>query len=205
MSAAGWRLSLTVGAWLCWLAAAPVAVSDPYHAHGAPDPASLGGAFTLQDTDGRPVTDRDLRGSFALIYFGYTRCQEACPVALRTISRALELLGDEAQSVQPVFVNIDERDSADHVAGYARAFHPRLLALTGSRRQLHEVGALFKVRREMAPARNHERGHRLNHTTWIFLVGPDGVTRDYFYHGVAPEALAAKLEAALQHGDASGR
>ena len=40
---------------------------------------SIGGAFTLQDGNGKPVTDQDFRGSYMLVYFGYTFCPTCAP------------------------------------------------------------------------------------------------------------------------------
>src|SRR5271154_3819924 len=41
--------------------------------------------FTLIDSDGTPVSDRDFPGKFLLIYFGYTHCVDQCPPALSSI------------------------------------------------------------------------------------------------------------------------
>src|SRR4051794_34513057 len=62
----------------------------------------LGGPFTLTATDGRAVTDQTYRGKWMLIYFGYTSCPDACPTALNNIGVALDRLGPEAGSLQPV-------------------------------------------------------------------------------------------------------
>src|SRR3954469_15650832 len=71
----------------------------------APDPHSLGGHFELTDQNGNAVDDRTFRGRWMLIYFGYTGCREACPVALLTMTQALEQMGHEADQIQPLFID----------------------------------------------------------------------------------------------------
>ena len=46
--------------------------------------------FSLIDPTGRPVTDRDFRGKFMLIYFGYTHCPDVCPTTLAKVAAALQ-------------------------------------------------------------------------------------------------------------------
>ena len=53
---------------------------------------------------GVPVTELDFRGRHALIFFGYASCPDVCPGNLVTMRRALDLLGEQAQSVQPCCV-----------------------------------------------------------------------------------------------------
>ena len=36
----------------------------------------VGGPFTLVSGDGHTVTDRDFRGKYLLVYFGYTYCPD---------------------------------------------------------------------------------------------------------------------------------
>jgi cytochrome oxidase Cu insertion factor (SCO1/SenC/PrrC family) len=35
-----------------------------------------------------------------------------------------------------------------------------------------------------------EFGPRIDHTTYIFLVDPEGKTRGYYHHALAPEKMA---------------
>ena len=41
----------------------------------------IGGPFTLTDQTGKRVTEQDLRGKLALVYFGFVFCPDACPPA----------------------------------------------------------------------------------------------------------------------------
>src|SRR5690606_27778301 len=38
--------------------------------------------FTLQASDGRTVTERDVAGQVALVFFGYANCPDICPTTL---------------------------------------------------------------------------------------------------------------------------
>src|SRR5262245_51761528 len=52
--------------------------------------ALVGGPFTLVDHTGRTVTDKDFRGRYMLVYFGFTYCPDVCPSGLQIIAGALE-------------------------------------------------------------------------------------------------------------------
>jgi protein SCO1/2 len=66
----------------------------------------IGGPFELIDHTGALRTDADYRGKLALIYFGYTHCPDVCPTDLQAMASALDLLGDAARAVQPLFVTM---------------------------------------------------------------------------------------------------
>ena len=127
---------------LVWIFAAPVATAgDGSLVQAKKFPALFGGSFTLIDHEGRKRTDRDFSGRFVLIYFGYTYCPDICPTGLQTLSTALDLLGERAEKIQPLFVSVDpERDTPEMLKSYVVNFHPRLLGLTGSEQQVREAG-----------------------------------------------------------------
>src|ERR1700709_1880500 len=67
----------------------------------------IGGPFTLTAADGQPVTDESFRGRYLLVYFGYTACEDVCPVTLSAVADALEILGPKAGRLEPIFVTVD--------------------------------------------------------------------------------------------------
>src|SRR5262245_3135672 len=56
----------------------------------------VGGPFTLLDGNGKQVTDRDFRGKYLLVYFGYTFCPDVCPTTLNEVADAIDRLGPKA-------------------------------------------------------------------------------------------------------------
>ncbi|MGI9386836.1 MAG: SCO family protein, partial [Methyloligellaceae bacterium] len=81
--------------------------------------ALVGGPFTLTDHRGKRVTDRDFRGRFMLVYFGYTYCPDVCPADLQILSTALESIGTNADHFAPIFITIDpERDTKEQLSSY---------------------------------------------------------------------------------------
>ena len=95
-------------------------------------PSQAPGSFSLVDQHGQAVTDKDFRGSFMLVYFGYTYCPDVCPLGLQYMSQAVEALGVHAERVVPIFITIDpERDTSTVLAAYTAHFHPRLIGNEG--------------------------------------------------------------------------
>ena len=75
----------------------------------------VGGPFTLQDGNGRQVTDRDFRGKYMLVYFGYTFCPDVCPTTLNEVADALDHLGAQGR---PAAADLHHgRSEARHAGG----------------------------------------------------------------------------------------
>ena len=74
-------------------------------------------------------------------------------------------------------------------------FHPRLIGLTGTRAQVFAAVRQFKVRREFMHGNysQKETGLRIDHTTYFYLVDPQGVTQAYFYHDQPLEDIIADI------------
>lgn len=147
--------------------------------------------FTLVDHTGRRVTDRAFRGGFMLIYFGYTYCPDICPTSLQAIANALDILGEKAKQVRPIFISIDaKRDTPAHLADYVELFHPRLVGLTGTPKQVSDAAAAFGVHYKIAEFQGE---YLVGHTSKTFLLGPDGRPIVAFPHGTDAEGLAAEI------------
>ena len=138
----------------------------------APNRPAIGGPFELQATDGQTVTERSFRGRYVLVYFGYTNCQDVCPLTLNAVAGALDALGGRAARVQPVFVTVDpKRDTPAVLGRYVSAISPRLIGLTGTPDQLRQMQREFRVSSIVHPG---AAGDTVDHSSVLYLIGPDG-------------------------------
>jgi protein SCO1/2 len=159
--------------------------------------AAIGGPFTLVDQNGRAVADRDFAGRYRIVYFGYTHCPDVCPTDLATISQALTLFEKQdaarAAKVQPLFITVDPaRDTPATLKEYLRAFHPRLVGLTGSAAQIADAEKKFVVyarKGDVQPG----GGYAMDHSRQIVLQGPKGEPLALLADDRGPQAMAAEL------------
>lgn len=162
-----------------------------------PQGLTLGGPFTLTDQTGREVTERDFAGRFMLIYFGFTYCPDVCPTELGVMASAIDILGDQGARVTPALITIDpERDTPAQLADYVSRFHPRMIGLTGTAQQVAQVARAYRV--YYARVRPQGSGdYLMDHSSFTYLVGPDGRVRQLFRPETAPEAMAAAIRSHL--------
>ncbi|MDQ2103101.1 SCO family protein [Azospirillum isscasi] len=155
----------------------------------------IGGPFTLTDHTGRTVTDADYRGKYLLVNFGYTYCPDVCPTELGTIARTLDLLGQQADKVQPLFISIDpERDTVAHLKDYVALFHPRLVGLTGTPEQVKAAAKAYRVYYAKAPQEGGKPGdYLMDHSSFLYLMGPDGRFLGVYPGGTSADRVAQDL------------
>lgn len=158
------------------------------------------GPFSLVDHNGQNVTDKDYRGKFMLVFFGYTFCPDVCPTELQAISDTLDLLGADSKRVQPLFISVDpERDTPEMLAGYVTAFHPDLIGLTGTPEQVAAAAKSYYARyNKMSSLTEGEEGddeyYLVGHTSSTYLIGPNGRDLHVFNYGDAPEVMAERIQ-----------
>ncbi|MCC8941937.1 SCO family protein [Bradyrhizobium sp. Arg68] len=156
----------------------------------------VGGPFTLTDQAGHERSDRDFRGRLMLVYFGFTTCPDVCPTDLQAIGLALDKLGRDADSVQPIFITVDpERDTASHLADYVPLFHPRLIGLTGSSDAIRKVADAYKVYYAKVPLQDAD--YTVDHTAYIYLMDRDGSYLGFFPPGTSADRMVEIIKPRL--------
>ena len=156
-------------------------------------PSSVGGPFRLIDHTGKTVTDADFRGRYMLIYFGYSFCPDVCPTTLAVMAQALEKLGGRAGRVTPVFITIDpERDTPKVLDEYMKSFGPAFVGLTGSPAEIKDVEKKFRVYAAKKPLEGGNYG--MDHSSVLYLMGPNGKMISFFDETVSPDDLAKELK-----------
>ena len=164
--------------------------------------AAIGGPFTLTDTKGNTVTEAALLGHFSLIYFGYTFCPDICPLALQSMTKAIEFAGPAGADVQPIFITVDpERDTTEAIAAYIAHFDPRFIGLRGTPEQTQEVERSYRVYARRAetigPPDKAGGEYVMDHTGYIYLMGKDGKYITHFSADATLPEMGLRLKRAL--------
>ncbi len=103
--------------------------------------------FELTDENGKQVTAADYAGNTVLMYFGFTYCPDICPTALAKLAAAVRRLPDAVQQRTLIlFVSVDpDRDTSQQLQQYTDAFHPRMIGLTGTQKQLQQLTRRYRI------------------------------------------------------------
>lgn len=168
---------------------------QPVQSSGA---ALIGGPFSLVGADGKPVTDRDFRGRYMLIFFGFTHCPDICPAELQVIAQALEQLGDKAKKVVPIFITLDpERDTPEAMANYVKSFGPNFVGLTGSPEAIAAAAKAYRVAYSKVENKASADDYSVDHSALAYLMDPEGRYVTHFSYGLSADQMAEKLEKLL--------
>jgi protein SCO1/2 len=158
----------------------------------APGPSAIGGPFSLIDQHGKPVTDQDLKGHPALVFFGYTHCPDVCPTTLFDVSELLRALGPDAGRAAALFITVDpERDTAPVIKDYLSSFDPHLRGATGEPKAVEAAEKAYRVYAKKVPGENGDYG--MDHTALVYLMDKQGRFVAPFSLKRRPEDAAAEL------------
>lgn len=158
--------------------------------------ASIGGPFSLIDSNNRPFTNDSLKGRWSLLYFGFTLCPDICPDELEKVAAVVDELKEKhAITTTPVFISVDPaRDTPARVGAYVREFHPAMVGVTGDEAAVKQAAKAFRVYYSKAgvdPARPDD--YLVDHSIITYLIDPDGKFVTFYGRNVAAGAMAASI------------
>jgi len=132
----------------------------------------IGGPFTLVDDTGAQVSEADLKGKPTVMYFGYTFCPEVCPTTLTDLAQWMQMIGQDADRLNYVFVTVDpERDTPKVMHDYVSAFDPRIRGLTGTSEQIAKVAKEYGVYYKRIPT--SDGGYVMDHSAVLYMMDPN--------------------------------
>jgi len=156
--------------------------------------ARVGGPFALTDHTGKRVSDKDFRGRFMLVFFGYTFCPDICQTGLQTMGASLEMLGERADQVAPIFITLDpKRDTVAVMAGYLANFDRRLIGLTGSADEIADVAKAFHAYSAKTGGSDTGDDYLLDHTSIYYLLDENGDYAAHFPYGRSAQQIAEEI------------
>jgi len=132
--------------------------------------------FSLIDQHGRTFGPANLRGSWSLMFFGYTNCPDFCPTTLTTLAALEKRLRSSAAPVRPkvVFMSVDAKhDTPEQLAKYVPYFDPEFIGITAADQPAIEaVAAKLGVGVIITP--KPDGSYTVDHSGAIFVIDPDG-------------------------------
>jgi protein SCO1/2 len=176
----------------------------------------VGGEFSAPSSLGRDVSLSEYRGKPVLLFFGYTSCQDVCPVTLAHLKSLMKQLGPASENVQVLLVTVDpETDTADHLREYLARFDPRFVGITGEPEQTARIEKLFMAKHDrshgMKLSTQYNRSKPLadhaylySHSQQIYLLDKAGRTRALFFSGSPLDEMGKAVLALLNEGSDRG-
>lgn len=122
----------------------------------------------LQNAAGEAVRLGEFDGEMQLLFFGYTRCPDVCPLTLSRLA-GLYRAGADPADVRVVMVTVDPQyDTPEIVQRYVEAFHLSFVGLSGGVEQVAAAAKRFYIgANEAAPG-------QISHTDMVVVVDGSG-------------------------------
>ncbi|PYR79076.1 MAG: SCO family protein [Acidobacteria bacterium] len=151
--------------------------------------------FTLTDTSGAPFDFwRQTDGYVTLLFFGYTRCPDECPMHVSNIAQGLKKLPAGAgDRVKLVFVTTDPaRDTPKVLRAWLNQFDTRFIGLTGSQAAIDAVqtAAMVPVATKTASAGGD---YAVGHANFVIAYTKDNLAHVIYPGGVTQQDWAHDL------------
>lgn len=167
-----------------------------------PLPISVGGPFSLIDHNGNAVTDKSFAGKHMLVFFGYTDCQIMCSISLDRVGGALKILGSEQNNLLsnlvPLVVTVDPvNDTPAKLKKSLSQYHPSLLGLTGTPDNLDQMYKAYNQSPSVLETPLNDK-NVVTHTSYFYLLGPDGRLETLFPPVLNAESMANILKKYIQ-------
>ena len=138
--------------------------------------------FELSDLDGRAFRFSQLRGTPALVFFGFTHCPDVCPSTLAKLALLTDSADQRLRSTAIVMISVDgDRDSPAVMRAYLSQVSPRCMGLTGDPRAVRRIAAQFSSVFFKALPDKPGGNYLIQHTSQIYLIDRQGRLRATFF------------------------
>jgi protein SCO1/2 len=163
------------------------------------DPPTVLSDFSLPASTGGELRLSDLRGQPVLLYFGYTRCPDYCPITLSEFRRVREELGDDGERVHFVLISVDPvYDTPEVLATYLQAFGAGFIGLQGNDATLRRISKEYGLTYRHGGGHQHHGSAGVEHSTASYLIDQNGRLRIVYPYGTAASVYVQDIRALLK-------
>ncbi len=136
--------------------------------------------FELTDHLGKSFANKQLKGKWSFVFFGYISCPDVCPTSLQNLSFIYEDLKRVSDNSQVLLVSVDpKRDSQVKLAQYINYFNQEFIALRGEHDVLYpftqNLGLMYAITNlKGGEGKNSSESYQVDHSASIALINPEG-------------------------------
>lgn len=133
--------------------------------------------FLLQDHDGNDFDQTHFKGSWSMIFVGFTTCPDVCPT---TLSNLEAVRADMGLRMRPdnipriIFLAVDPDRDKPFLKDYLSYFHPQYLGITGSHKELDKliksIGGFYRIDKKYPTQIDYD----VLHTAFVAIINPKG-------------------------------
>jgi len=134
-------------------------------------------AFSLTIEGQASLSDKQLKDHYSLLFFGFTRCPDICPLTLAALAEAYKAWPSALAERKPKvwFISVDpERDALKPSSDYAKFFNPEFQAATGTITELQALARQLNVAIKKVPDDNSADNYSIDHSANLLLINPKG-------------------------------
>lgn len=154
---------------------------------------SFGGAFSLLNGNGEPITEAIFADKPRAIMFGFTYCPDVCPAGLARMKTWIEADEIKEDKINFAFITVDpERDTPEVLAKYVGYFSDKILPLSGSPQQINDMLSAYGVYAKKVPLPNDN--YTMDHHSAVFLFDSAGQFVEFIYAEDAQSVAIQKLK-----------
>ncbi len=130
---------------------------------------------------------------WTLLFFGFTHCENVCPMTLEVMKKAYLQLHAKYPTLQVVLVSVDaNRDSPAALSHYMHTFHPDFIGVTGKQQEIRQLQSQLGV--FSAQNSGSSSDYQIQHTASIMLINPQGKWAGFFRFGLKPNELTQAVK-----------
>ncbi|MBA1191542.1 SCO family protein [Pseudomonas entomophila] len=147
----------------------------------------------MTDQKGQVVELDQLRGTWSLLFFGYTYCPDICPTTLAQLREIKRQLPQRTvDRLRVVLVSVDPaRDTAAQLKQYLAYFDKDFIGLRGSVEDTRALSNALSI--PFIPADTRTPGYTVDHSGNLAIIGPDGRQRGFVRAPFDTGKLVARL------------
>lgn len=156
--------------------------------------------FTLVDDTNTPISLSDYRGKMVLMFFGFTNCEDICPITMFQFKQVREKLGDKADDVAMLFISVDpQRDTPSVIADYMTRFDPAIKGLVGDNDVFEQIKNDYNLEFVLLPREGSttETDYSVSHTPNPFLIDREGRLVASYAYGTTVDVVSEDISQRL--------